>query len=564
MRRFTLPSRLTAGLLWLSCGWLCAEDGLLVLHVSDPQEASLSGVQLSAKGQGTTSPPTGADGKTQIRLGAETEPGDWVTLSVVRPKSLVFISPWDARAMVPPFENEADNFVPLVLLERGKKQALQSDDVLKALAERLVNAIPLRSQDEEVSEAEREKVRNEIASEFGLEAGDIDQALRAWGEKAQDPYQKGLAALYEENYARASSLLAESLEARKEQERRAVERVLDAARFLGRALYGQGKYGQAAEAFAEAVERREDDATLLNEFAVALAQAARYDEAEPLYKRSLVIKEKALGPDHPSVAITVNNLAGLYRTQGRYEEAEPLFQRSLAISEKALGPDHPGGAATLNNLAELYRTQGRYEEAEPLYQRSLAISEKALGPDDHRVANTLNNLALLNKTLGRYDEAEPLYKRSLAVLEKAVGPNHPNVAFTLDNLANLYLTQRRYEEAEPLYKRSLAISEKARGPDHPDVAITLNNLANLYNKQHRYDEAEPLYERTLAISEKTLGPNHPNVAFTLDNLAQLYSPQGRYDKAEPLYERSLAISEKALGPDHTDVAITLQQSRQPL
>jgi hypothetical protein len=37
-----------------------------------------------------------------------------------------------------------------------------------------------------------------------------------------------------------------------------------------------------------------------------------------LYKRSLAIYEKALGPDHPDVALGLNNLALLYKTQGRY------------------------------------------------------------------------------------------------------------------------------------------------------------------------------------------------------------------------------------------------------
>ncbi len=85
----------------------------------------------------------------------------------------------------------------------------------------------------------------------------------------------------------------------------------------------------------------------------------QYAEAEPLYKRSLAIWEKALGPDHPDVALSLNNLALLYRTQGQYAEAEPLYKRSLAIWEKALGPDHPNVATSLNNLAELYRDQGQ-------------------------------------------------------------------------------------------------------------------------------------------------------------------------------------------------------------
>ena len=39
---------------------------------------------------------------------------------------------------------------------------------------------------------------------------------------------------------------------------------------------------------------------------------------------------------------------------GRYAEAEPLYERALAIREKALGPDHPDVATSLNNLAVLY------------------------------------------------------------------------------------------------------------------------------------------------------------------------------------------------------------------
>ncbi len=58
------------------------------------------------------------------------------------------------------------------------------------------------------------------------------------------------------------------------------------------------------------------------------------------------------------MAAGLNNLAGLYRDQDRYAEAEPLYQRSMAIREKALGPEHPDVAQSLNNLAGLYEAQG--------------------------------------------------------------------------------------------------------------------------------------------------------------------------------------------------------------
>ena len=92
--------------------------------------------------------------------------------------------------------------------------------------------------------------------------------------------------------------------------------------------------------------------------------------------------KKLLGEEHPSVASSLNNLAGLYKSQGRYEEAEPLYIQALDMRKKLLGEEHPDVATSLNNLAGLYSSQGRYEEAEPLYIQALDMYKKLLG-DEH-------------------------------------------------------------------------------------------------------------------------------------------------------------------------------------
>ena len=60
---------------------------------------------------------------------------------------------------------------------------------------------------------------------------------------------------------------------------------------------------------------------------------------------------------------SLNNLAGLYQAQGKDAEAEPLYKRALAIREKALGKDHPDVATVLENLAVLYEKIGKEDEA---------------------------------------------------------------------------------------------------------------------------------------------------------------------------------------------------------
>jgi tetratricopeptide (TPR) repeat protein len=98
-----------------------------------------------------------------------------------------------------------------------------------------------------------------------------------------------------------------------------------------------------------------------------------YAEAEPLYKRGLAIREKALGPHHPSVGISLSNLAALYTSQGRYAEAEPLYKRAVTINENALASDHPNLGQTLNNLAGLYFALSDWARATDFWRRSTSI-----------------------------------------------------------------------------------------------------------------------------------------------------------------------------------------------
>ena len=94
-------------------------------------------------------------------------------------------------------------------------------------------------------------------------------------------------------------------------------------------------------------------AELLSQAGAYLMSRSVYEEAKPLLKRALAIREKALRPDDPDVTISLNNLASFYRAQGAYEHARPLHGHALAIWEKALGPDHPDVAIALNGIVKL-------------------------------------------------------------------------------------------------------------------------------------------------------------------------------------------------------------------
>ncbi|NKQ37637.1 MAG: tetratricopeptide repeat protein [Chloroflexi bacterium] len=96
------------------------------------------------------------------------------------------------------------------------------------------------------------------------------------------------------------------------------------------------------------------DAALLNGKAgfYFLYTASEPAVARPYLERALTIREKALGPDHPSVARDLNNLGTLLQAAGDLAAARPFLERALAILEAAV-PNHPNTAAARRNLDRL-------------------------------------------------------------------------------------------------------------------------------------------------------------------------------------------------------------------
>jgi tetratricopeptide (TPR) repeat protein len=60
-------------------------------------------------------------------------------------------------------------------------------------------------------------------------------------------------------------------------------------------------------------------------------EAGRYADAKPAYDRALAILEKALGPDHPHVALFLENYVVLLRKLDRTAEAQTMEVRAKTI-----------------------------------------------------------------------------------------------------------------------------------------------------------------------------------------------------------------------------------------
>jgi hypothetical protein len=102
----------------------------------------------------------------------------------------------------------------------------------------------------------------------------------------------------------------------------------------------------------------EHDLKALNAAASAAAAAGDFAGAVSLLRQALDRQMATLGPDHPDLATTLNNLALMLEQLGDTDEAGRCYRRAYRIALAALGPDDPAVSVSHANLAAFYRAHG--------------------------------------------------------------------------------------------------------------------------------------------------------------------------------------------------------------
>ena len=100
------------------------------------------------------------------------------------------------------------------------------------------------------------------------------------------------------------------------------------------------------------------DARHLLDRAERAATAGDLASADELLRGAARIQEEELGPLHPDLANTLNNLAIVAERRGSSSEAETLYRRAAAIAAAALPSDHPMVLASRQNLEDFCRAHG--------------------------------------------------------------------------------------------------------------------------------------------------------------------------------------------------------------
>jgi TonB family protein len=104
-----------------------------------------------------------------------------------------------------------------------------------------------------------------------------------------------------------------------------------------------------------------------------LFKQQQFDKAIPLAQRELMLRENALGPNHPAVADVSRNLAELFFAKKKYKEANAAYRRFLEIYESAYGADSPKLLEGLYRYVSILISQNQRVEALDVQKHAFRI-----------------------------------------------------------------------------------------------------------------------------------------------------------------------------------------------
>ena len=310
----------------------------------------------------------------------------------------------------------------------------------------------------------------------------------------------------------------------------------------GVALYRQGRYEEALEAFRASLQGRPDHLPTYYSLGVTLfGGLGRSTEAATLL-------EQAMAKDSTRVELC-ELLGRVYLSLNRAEEAVAALSRAILLDPSSWENHHRLGLAHLRQ-GNLEAAKAAFQHASqaapwaPIPQLSLSRVYESLG--DQRAAASAR---LTFARLQRAQEGEDAYLQQLR--------EDPVDAEAHARLGREYLKQQRYPEAQGQFRRALELDPRcalahygmgaicfyqgrldeaiaaytAAYSADPNLVMALSDLGRAYHRAGRLEEAVDAYRQALR--------RQPDLALASSNLGEVYAAQGKAQEAITAFRTAL-------------------------
>ncbi len=271
---------------------------------------------------------------------------------------------------------------------------------------------------------------------------------------------------------------------------------------LGYATYDRNKVWKSSEAFwFNIIQNAPKKARAYNNYAVAIAEQQRYDEAIPYLRKAIKLDRHYPDP--------WSNIAVCYSCISKIDVAIDCLKQAITIN-----PNYP---EFYNNLSSFLLQKGEFGEVKRLAQQAIRLRPhygKAFFNWGQALYNEGNKLEAFQKIkhsciYADYDVAESfkVYADLAVELEKyedaligysRLSAAQPNNADAFFNVGNAHYHLKQYDQAKKVY---LSLVQQ-----NPAEYRSWFNLGELYDRENNFSEAASCYEKALPVA-----PNFPEI-----------------------------------------------------
>ncbi len=227
----------------------------------------------------------------------------------------------------------------------------------------------------------------------------------------------------------------------------------------------------------------------LNSLAVLAFLEGKTDEAIELARRTVAMRRRVLPKDHYDLAESLNNLGFMLASAKRGEEAVPLYRESLDIKRRTIGPA-PDTNRTASSFAMCLEALGRLDEAKAEYLAA-ADGWKTVGNPVERSRSLISVGEILVRQ-GKAAEAETVLRETLELRRANLPEGHWRIAAAQSSLAEALTAQKRFEEAEALLLTALPALAESKDASAEAKANVKKRAVALYEAWGKPEKAAAL------------------------------------------------------------------------
>ena len=279
-----------------------------------------------------------------------------------------------------------------------------------------------------------------------------------------------------------------------------------ALEILGHDEEAEGELRAAVEIGTEALGRENLDVIrFVCSLARFLTTRDRPEEARTLAEENVACARVA--GDEPSLGLALVT-HGFYLNWVRsFEEAEPVYREGLALREKIYGENHPFVANTQVDLATVLESLSAFDEAESLYLRALETNRTCSGPRSLDVGTKLNNVGGLMRKVGRLEEAQVYLEEALSIYREQLGDSHLWGVIVRTNLGATLLARGEFQRAEEELSEAESRIDGRWDEDYYRVGLLRSLRGAALAGLELNEEAAQLLKGAAESLTRTLGEN---------------------------------------------------------